>query len=78
MTPSAPMTRLGEVALLVLDDGQLARSIDERGIGRQAVGEALADAARGSIRRRSSNTPSTSSSPPIDRMAASRPLARPS
>ena len=47
MTPSAPMTRLGEVALLVLDDRQLARPVDEARLRRQAIGHALPDPVAG-------------------------------
>ena len=43
MTPSALEDRLGQIALLVLDDRELARLVDERGIGRQALVEALAE-----------------------------------
>ena len=70
--------RLGQVALLVLDDRQLTGAVDERRVGREPFGEPLPDAVARSSRRRSSNTSSTSASPPIARMAASSPMARPS
>ena len=69
---------LGEVALLVLDDRELARPVDERGVGRQALGQALAEPVAGQppalledARRRAPRRRST-------RIAASRPLASPS
>ena len=39
--------RLREIALLVLDDGELARTIDERRVGRQSIGQPLAHAVEG-------------------------------
>ena len=47
MTPSAPIERLRQIALLVLDDGQLPGTVDERRIDRQSIGQTLADAVAG-------------------------------
>ena len=72
------MTASDEVALLVLDDRELADAIDERRVGREPLAQAVLHLLGDQPPPRVEDLGRPASSPPTIPIAASRPAASPS